>query len=85
MNNLSSSIQPAELIDLHPPAADMRRLVEEGLQRSPKQLPAWFLYDAEGSKLFDQICDQPEYKLTRREVGVLTAQAESIAAALGPA
>ena len=84
MNSLSSPIQPAELIDLHPPAADMRRLVEEGLQRSPKQLPAWFLYDAEGSRLFDQICDQPEYKLTRREVGVLTAQAESIAAALGP-
>jgi len=29
----------------------------EGLSRVPKQLPAWFLYDAEGSRLFG--CDLP--------------------------
>ena len=53
-----------ELLDLHPAAADMRQLVIEGLSQTPKQLPAWFLYDAEGSRLFDLICQQPEYSLT---------------------
>ena len=37
-----------ELLDLHPEPADLRRLVEEGLRSSPRQLPAWLLYDDEG-------------------------------------
>ena len=73
-----------ELLNLHPAAADMRQLVVEGLNRQPKQLPAWFLYDAEGSRLFEQICEQPEYTLTATETALLEAQAPSIAAALGP-
>ena len=73
----------AELIDLHPPQADMRRLVEEGMTRQPKQLPAWFLYDREGSRLFDQICEQPEYALTRTEIALLEQHASAIATALG--
>ena len=72
-----------ELIDLHPPAADRLRLVRQGLQQEPRQLPAWFLYDAEGSRLFDQICEQPEYSLTRTEIGLLEHSAAEIAAALG--
>jgi dimethylhistidine N-methyltransferase len=73
-----------ELLDLHPAPADVRRLVIEGLSRSPKQLPAWFLYDAEGSRLFDLICQQPEYSLTATETALLEAQAAAIATALGP-
>jgi dimethylhistidine N-methyltransferase len=72
------------LIDLHPAPADMRRLVIEGLSRSPKQLPAWFLYDAEGSRLFELICQQPEYSLTATETALLEREAPAIAAALGP-
>lgn len=72
------------LLDLHPAPADVRRLVIEGLSRSPKQLPAWFLYDAEGSRLFDQICEQPEYTLTATETALLEREAPAIAAALGP-
>ena len=73
-----------ELIDLHPAMADMRRLVLEGMERSPRQLPAWLLYDAEGSRLFERICEQPEYSLTRTETALLTQRAGEIAAALGP-
>ncbi|MGA1429092.1 MAG: L-histidine N(alpha)-methyltransferase [Vulcanococcus sp.] len=72
-----------ELLDLHPAAADMRQLVIDGLRQEPKQLPAWFLYDAEGSRLFDQICEQPEYTLTKTETALLQAQATAMAAALG--
>jgi dimethylhistidine N-methyltransferase len=73
-----------ELLDLHPKPADMRALVIEGLNRNPKQLPAWFLYDAEGSRLFELIGEQPEYTLTATETALLEQQAQAIAAALGP-
>ena len=73
-----------ELLDLHPRPADMRALVVEGLNRSPKQLPAWFLYDAEGSRLFELICQQPEYTLTATETALLEQRSAEIAAALGP-
>ena len=72
------------LIDLHPEPADMRRLVLEGMARQPRQLPAWLLYDAEGSRLFEAICEQPEYGLTRTETALLEARAPELAAALGP-
>jgi L-histidine N-alpha-methyltransferase len=70
------------LLDLHPAPADMAAVVREGMLRSPRQLPAWLLYDAEGSRLFDLICQQPEYSLTRTENALLQANATSIAAAL---
>jgi len=73
-----------DLIDLHPAMADMRRLVLAGMARSPRQLPAWLLYDAEGSRLFERICEQPEYSLTRTETALLTERAAEISAALGP-
>ena len=75
--------QKPELIDLHPPAADMEQLVRIGLNRCPRQLPAWFLYDEEGSRLFDRICEQPEYSLTRTEIALLKSCAAEIAAAIG--
>ena len=75
--------QTTELIDLHPPAADMEQLVQIGLNRCPRQLPAWFLYDEEGSRLFDLICEQPEYSLTRTEIALLESSAPEIASAIG--
>ena len=80
----TTGVGPAALLDLHPAPADMRQLVLKGLSRSPKQLPAWFLYDAEGSRLFDLICRQPEYTLTATETALLEREAPAIAAALGP-
>ena len=70
-------------IDLHPAPTDLKRVVQEGLQREPRQLPAWLLYDAEGSQLFAAICDQPEYSLTRTEIDLLESQAANIASTLG--
>jgi dimethylhistidine N-methyltransferase len=79
----TSVISSVSLLDLHPAPADLRRLVEVGLQRQPKQLPAWLLYDDEGSRLFDLICEQPEYSLTRIETALLAEQAHAIAASFG--
>ena len=70
------------LLNLHPPPADLQRLVRDGLSRRPRQLPAWMLYDAEGSRLFAEICRQPEYTLTQREIALLEENAAAIATRL---
>lgn len=49
-------------------------LVEEvrtGLQKMPKRLSSRFFYDAEGSRIFQQIMHTPEYYLTRSEYEIL--------------
>ena len=61
----------SSLLDLHPEPADMARLVREGMARQPKQLPAWLLYDEEGSRLFEEITRLPEYYPTRQEAALL--------------
>ncbi len=53
--------------------------VQAGLSRSPKSLPCRHIYDEEGSQLFEQICEQPEYYLTRAESDILRRQADGIA------
>ena len=63
---------------------DFRRAVLDGLSRRPRAIPAKFLYDARGSALFDQICELPEYYLTRTETAILRAHAGDIAALAGP-
>ncbi len=72
-----------ELIDLHPAPADLKQLVQSGFKCQPRQLPAWVLYDAKGSRLFAQICEQPEYGLTRTEIKLLEENAPAIAKAVG--
>jgi dimethylhistidine N-methyltransferase len=60
-----------------------RRAVLAGLSRRPRAIPAKFLYDAHGSALFDEICELPEYYLTRTETVILHAHAGEIAALAG--
>ena len=67
-----------ELIDLHPSPGDVCTAVEQGLARQPRQLPPWLLYDQEGSRLFEAICQQPEYHLTRLEKNLLRRHALQI-------
>jgi len=74
--------QTAELLDLHPAPADLERLVLQGMARQPRRLPAWLLYDAEGSRLFEAIGQQPEYRLTRQETALLRERAPELARSL---
>ncbi|PZV11306.1 MAG: L-histidine N(alpha)-methyltransferase [Leptolyngbya sp.] len=53
--------------------------VVQGLSRSPKTLPPKYFYDDRGSQLFEQICDLPEYYLTRTETAILQQYAGAIA------
>ncbi len=62
--------------------SEFAREVEAGLEGRPKSLPCRFFYDAEGSSLFEEICAQPEYDLTRAEREILARHAGEIAARL---
>jgi L-histidine N-alpha-methyltransferase len=53
--------------------------VRAGLTASPKTLPCRFFYDARGSRLFEEICELPEYYPTRTELEILTACADELA------
>lgn len=53
--------------------------VVAGLSATPKTLSAKYFYDAEGSRLFEQICALPEYYLTRTETALLREIAPEIA------
>jgi dimethylhistidine N-methyltransferase len=54
--------------------------VERGLGERPCSIPCRFLYDEVGSKLFEEICETPEYYLTRVEREILEERADEIAA-----
>ena len=58
--------------------------VIKGLSRSPKELPCKYFYDERGSRLFDRICELPEYYLTRTELGIMRQNALAMAEAVGP-
>jgi L-histidine Nalpha-methyltransferase len=57
--------------------------VISGLSNQPKTLPAKYFYDDLGSELFEQICDLPEYYLTRTETLILHDCASEIAGITG--
>lgn len=65
-------------------ADDLAAEVLAGLSQRPKRLaPRWF-YDECGSRLFERICELPEYHLTRTETAILARHAADIAAFIGP-
>ncbi len=64
--------------------SDFARDVRAGLSMWPKRIPSKYFYDARGSALFEAICAQPEYYLTRTELAILRDNASDIAAAIGP-
>lgn len=72
------------LHDLEPSTDEFREAVLAGLGAAPKTLPCKFFYDAEGSRLFDAICDLPEYYPTRTELAILRDHADEMAAEIGP-
>jgi L-histidine N-alpha-methyltransferase len=59
--------------------------VRDGLTARPKVLEPKYFYDALGSRLFDAICELPEYYLTRAEAEILDEIASELAASFaGP-
>jgi len=55
-----------------------------GLSGARKTLPSRWLYDDEGSQLFERITALPEYYPTRTETAILREHADELAAFCGP-
>ena len=65
---------------------DSRSMEDEviaGLKSIPKTISPKYFYDEEGSRLFDQICELPEYYPTRTETSILQRHAGAILDRLG--
>jgi L-histidine N-alpha-methyltransferase len=54
--------------------------VYRGLTARPKTLSPWLFYDAEGSRLFEEITELDEYYLTRTERSILREHADEMVA-----
>jgi len=60
------------------------RALVDGLSARPRSTPSKFLYDAEGSRLFERICKLPEYYPTRTETALLSGHADDLRELMGP-
>lgn len=70
--------------DEQPEPATMLDEVLQGLAKRPRRIAPKFFYDERGSRLFDAICELPEYYLTRTEMGILESCTEDVARLAGP-
>jgi dimethylhistidine N-methyltransferase len=80
---MSSSLIASPLVDLQSDNEDFFREISIGLQQPEKTLPCKFLYDEEGSRLFNQICELDEYYPTRTETKILRNHIRKITRAIG--
>jgi len=70
-------IQPKKKIEFY-------EAVLEGLSLPQKTISPKFFYDDRGSKIFDKICDTPEYYLTRTEIALLNDIKEELYSFIEP-
>ena len=76
-------LRPVRFHDERPLPATMQEEVLHGLASRPKRIAPKFFYDERGSRLFDAICELPEYYLTRTEMGILESCAREVARLAG--
>lgn len=72
-----------QLYDFAPTTGNLYEETINGLRRADKRLPGTLLYDERGSQIFDKICEQPEYYLTRTEQSIMQRSIDEIVALLG--
>ncbi len=66
-----------------PERGDFYREVIAGFSQHPRRIPPKYFYDEEGSRLFESICEQPEYYPTRTEIALLERYAGEVGALVG--
>jgi L-histidine N-alpha-methyltransferase len=72
----------ARVETLRGPSRVFAEAVAAGLASTSKSLPAWAFYDREGSELFEQITELPEYYPTRTERRIFRENADEIVATM---
>jgi L-histidine Nalpha-methyltransferase len=73
-----------QFIDLLAVTVDPRAELAEALLEPNASIPPKYFYDPVGSRLFEAICELPEYPLTRTERAIVDAHVHEIAARIGP-
>lgn len=73
-----------EYHDFHPALRSFLDEVTEGLSAPRKALAPKYFYDERGARLFEAICELPEYYLTRTETAILESCGSDIAERVGP-
>jgi len=64
--------------------SEFERDFRAALAQRPHRISPKYFYDAEGSRLFDRICELPEYYPTRTELAILQESVGAMAALAGP-
>src|SRR2546425_10801568 len=87
--NPQPSLQPAapgvvRVYNFLPPGDNFLEEVLTGLARPQKSIPPKYFYDEQGCRLFEAICELPEYYLTRTETAILRTCIAEIAQFIGP-
>src|SRR5258708_12611113 len=67
-----------------PRAERLSEDVLAGLALPQKSIPPKYFYDEQGCRLFEAICELPEYYLTRTETAILRGNIAEIAQFVGP-
>ena len=70
-------------LDLPAARDDLRADVLAGLAAQPKSIPPKYFYDEAGCRLFEAICKQPEYAVTRTEQALMASRLPEIVQAIG--
>ena len=73
---LARVLQPSQ-------ATEFARDMVACLEHKPHQISPKYFYDAAGSRLFERICDLPEYYVTRTELEILGRDVNAMAASIG--
>ena len=84
MNPPRTARRPRALKDLTPESRHLLDELTAGLKETPKRIPPKYFYDDRGSKLFDRICELPEYYPTRTELAIMSEHVDAMADAIGP-
>lgn len=74
--------QSAQPTTAEPALGEFAKDVRAGLTAEPKWLKAKYFYDDLGSRLFEAICELPEYYVTRAEAAILRSHGAEIVASL---
>ena len=85
---MSPKDKPVRISTLDEPSVtfeEMVRDVRSGLTANPKDLSAWpkYFYDAEGSRIFEEITATPEYYQTSAEFSILRDKSKEIVSRTG--
>lgn len=83
MTKSSTQTGRVQFYDHHPQPAKFSHEVIQGLLQQPRSIPPKFFYDERGAQIFDDICTEPEYYVTRTEMHIIAENMNDIVACVG--